>query len=176
MTEPYDSRPDTLAHIDRVATFLNQFAAILQERALVHDKSKLMSPEVDAFDVGTPALHGLTYGSPEYFAQFKASGMEAGLLHHWRHNSHHPEFDAFSEDGVLDEEAVKDGTAVSRMSLFDIIEMTTADWPAAVLRHADGDLRRSLEVNRERFGLSDQLVSIIRNTWVEMGLIPVVSG
>lgn len=60
---------------------------------------------------------------------------------------------------------------INGMSLFDIIEMVCADWPAAVKRHADGNLLRSLEINRKRFNISDQLVAIIRNTYREMGLI-----
>jgi hypothetical protein len=57
------------------------------------------------------------------------------------------------------------------MTLVDVIEML-ADWKAATERHEDGDLAKSLEIQRERFGLSDQLVAILRNTaeqfrWIE---------
>jgi hypothetical protein len=50
-----------------------------------------------------------------------------------------------------------------------------ADWKAATERMADGDLAKSLEIQRERFGLSDQLVAILRNTaqaygWVGLKL------
>jgi hypothetical protein len=54
------------------------------------------------------------------------------------------------------------------MSLLDLIEMF-ADWKAATLRHADGDLSESLKINKERFGLSDQLAQIMQNTMKEMG-------
>jgi hypothetical protein len=43
------------------------------------------------------------------------------------------------------------------------------DWKAASERHATGDIWTSIEHNRERFGLSDQLVAILRNTAREMG-------
>jgi hypothetical protein len=52
---------------------------------------------------------------------------------------------------------------VNGMNLIDILEMI-CDWEAATLRHDDGDIYRSLEINKTRFGLSPQLVSIILNT------------
>ncbi|GAA2159282.1 hypothetical protein [Glycomyces lechevalierae] len=50
------------------------------------------------------------------------------------------------------------------------IEML-ADWKAATERHADGDLARSLEIQKDRFGISDQLAQILENTAREMGWI-----
>jgi hypothetical protein len=44
-----------------------------------------------------------------------------------------------------------------------VVEML-CDWKAATERHADGDLRKSLAVQRERFGISDQLLQILTNT------------
>jgi len=32
------------------------------------------------------------------------------------------------------------------------------------LRHNDGDIMKSIEINKERFGLSDQLAQILRNS------------
>ena len=50
----------------------------------------------------------------------------------------------------------------------DVVEMF-CDWKAATERHADGNLERSIEINRERFKMSDQLVAIFQNTraWIE---------
>jgi hypothetical protein len=48
-------------------------------------------------------------------------------------------------------------------SLLDILEML-CDWKAAALRHNDGDIRRSIEINQERFGYSDDLKQILLNT------------
>ena len=59
--------------------------------------------------------------------------------------------------------------SVNNMSLFDVLEMLM-DWKAATERMKDGgDIRRSLEINTERFKLSPQLVNILRNTINEMG-------
>lgn len=52
---------------------------------------------------------------------------------------------------------------VSNMNLFDIVEML-ADWLAAINRHKDGNIYRSIEINRDRFGISPQLVAILYNT------------
>ena len=151
MSETYDSRADTLAHIARVQALLEQVRNELTIRAAHHDASKLQEPEKSVFDAVTPRLKALTYGSEEY----KASLVEMGeaLDHHYAHNSHHPQHYANGFDG---------------MSLLDIIEMF-ADWKAAGERHADGSLTKSLEVNRTRFGLSEQLWQILENTRKELG-------
>lgn len=49
------------------------------------------------------------------------------------------------------------------MSLLDLIEML-CDWKAATLRHDDGDIRRSIEINQKRFGYSDELKAVLLNT------------
>jgi Family of unknown function (DUF5662) len=68
--------------------------------------------------------------------------MGEGLKHHYEANRHHP---GHFDDGV------------NGMTLVDVIEML-ADWKAATERRADGDLAKSLEIQRERFSLCDQLV------------------
>lgn len=143
---PYDSTEDTLKHIAVVREFLREFIYGLKRRAEIHDASKLLPPEKEAFDEFTPRLRATTYNSPEYRATMEA--MRPALEHHYANNSHHPE-------------AYTNG--VSGMDLLDLVEML-ADWKAASLRHADGNILASLEINRERFGLSDQLYSILKNT------------
>jgi hypothetical protein len=46
-----------------------------------------------------------------------------------------------------------------------------ADWKAATERHANGDLLRSLQIQRERFGISEQLLQVLHNTAVHFGWI-----
>lgn len=130
----YDSRPATLEHIAIVRELLGEVRYDLRERGMKHDRSKLLSPEREVFDVSTPKLAGLTYPSPEYDAALEEMGV--GLDHHYAANDHHPQH---FDDGV------------HGMNLVQIIEML-ADWKAATLRHDDGDLRRSIESNAERFG------------------------
>ena len=49
------------------------------------------------------------------------------------------------------------------MTLIDIIEMF-CDWKASTLRHNDGNLLKSIEVNAERFNMDGQLTAILMNT------------
>jgi hypothetical protein len=147
----YDSTEDTAEHIHQVQKDIETFVNALIHRANVHDLSKLKPPEKEAFDKATPELKGLTYGSPEYKAATDRLG--AALEHHYAVNSHHPQH---WENGI-------DG-----MSLLDIIEMF-CDWHAAGKRHTDGNFSKSLEINKERFGMSEQLSQIFENTRKEMG-------
>ena len=41
---------------------------------------------------------------------------------------------------------------------------------AATLRHNDGDILKSIEINQKRFGYSDDLKAILLNTVKELGL------
>lgn len=159
MTE-YDSRPDTEAHIARVQDLLAEITASLRARARLlieaadtldargplHDLSKLEEPEKSAFDRATQQLHDLTYGTAEYKASLQE--LSAALTHHYGENRHHPEH---YPNGIND------------MTLDDVQEMMT-DWKASTERHADGNLRTSIDKNQARFGISDQLTRILHNT------------
>lgn len=90
MSEKYDSRVETFKHIQVVQGFVHDAVSNLMERALVHDASKLVSPEVECFDEFTPKLAKCTYGSDEYKGFLSA--MKPALTHHYARNSHHPEF------------------------------------------------------------------------------------
>lgn len=147
----YDSKADTLLHIKRVSQLLTEAASELMRRANCHDDSKLESPEKELFDEYTPKLKNCTYGSDEYKEYLK--GLKVALDHHYANNSHHPEH---NENGV------------NGMNLFDLIEMFF-DWRAATERHADGDIFKSIEINKDRFNLDPQIVDILRNTAIQLG-------
>lgn len=146
----YDSKKDTNDHKNAVKHFMSVATLNLAQRMQDHDASKLESPEKEMFDEYTPLLKGTTYGSDEYKKHLEKMGV--ALKHHYETNSHHPEH---FENGI-------DG-----MSLLDLLEMF-CDWQAACLRHADGDIVKSIEINRKRFGMSDQLHSIFLNTLKEL--------
>lgn len=57
---------------------------------------------------------------------------------------------------------------VNAMSLLDVLEML-ADHKAAGERYKDGSMAQSMDVNRDRFGYSDQLYHLFLNTAKEMG-------
>lgn len=153
MDAPYDSRPDTEAHIRRVSSLMADIALHIAMRGVRHDASKLVDPELATFDEYTPKLKASTYGTDEYKSFLV--GMGEGLAHHYAENRHHPEH---FDNGI-------DG-----MTLIDLVEMLV-DWKAATERHDDGDLSRSLTIQQERFAISPQLSSILRNTALELGWI-----
>lgn len=142
----YDSTQDTQKHINRVNTLLTTAAIFLLQRGRDHDKTKLENPEKAIFDEYTPKLKKMEYGSEEYKECLVFMGE--ALQHHYIHNGHHPEH---FKNGVND------------MTLIDIIEMF-CDWKAASERHETGDILKSIEINKERFELSDQLAAIFENT------------
>jgi hypothetical protein len=147
----FDSRPETEQHIKQVQRLLMEILAKLAQRARTHDSSKLMSPEKECFDLYTPILKESNFGSEEYKQTLENMGQ--ALQHHYQANRHHPEH---FENGI-------DG-----MNLIDLIEMI-ADWKAATLRHTNGDIMKSIEINKKRFGISDQLAEILLNTARDLG-------
>lgn len=145
MTER-DVMRDTLRHVYRVQHFLMVAHRELTERIAGHDRTKFGPDEFDAFVVATPKLKGLTYGSPEYMASLDS--IRPAIDHHNAHNSHHPEH---HPEGIRG------------MNLVDLLEMI-CDWRAATERHADGNIRSSIEKNQERFGYSDDVKALLHNT------------
>ena len=137
---------ETQKHIELVRKFIRLFTDKLTTRGVDHDKLKLKSPEVDIFTEFTPKLAETTYGSDEY-KEFLEQ-MKPALEHHYANYRHHPEHFV---DGVND------------MNLIDLVEMI-CDWKASTLRHNNGNLLKSIEINAQRFGMSEQLTQILVNT------------
>lgn len=142
----YDSEAGTLQHMKRVAELLTEAAKELIDRANKHDLSKLSDEEKTYFDEYTPKLATATFGSDEYMQFLK--DLKPALDNHYAKNSHHPEF---YENGI------------NGMNLFDIIELFF-DWKASGERHNDGNIYKSIEINKKRFKMSDQLEEIFINT------------
>ena len=136
----------TMRHIERVRNLINVFVIELLNRAEAHDQSKLEEPEASIFAEKTAQLAELTYGSAEY-NQCREELGEA-LTHHYANNRHHPEH---FKEGLED------------MNLIDLVEMF-CDWKAASERHNDGNIRKSIEHNADRFQMSPLLVKIFENT------------
>jgi len=147
MDKKYDSLPETLKHKNNVALYLELFQTEIAYRMILHDQSKMVPPEKEIFDEYTPKLKECTYGSDEYKTFLSEMGI--ALDHHYKNNKHHPEH---YENGVKD------------MSIVDLLEML-CDWKAATLRHNDGDIGKSLEINKERFKLDKVSVyDILKNS------------
>ncbi|MDO8640917.1 MAG: DUF5662 family protein [Nitrosarchaeum sp.] len=136
----------TMGHIDVVRGLIKVVQQELMERSKRHDMSKLVAPEIEYFEKYTPLLKDSVYGSEEY-DRFRAE-MKPAMDHHYVENRHHPEH---FKSGIED------------MNLVDLIEMV-CDWKAASMRHNDGDVYRSLDISCKRFGVSESVYKILRNT------------
>lgn len=129
-----------------VAYYLAGFCLHLAWRAIVHDTSKFRPSEAKGFADNIPELRGTTYGSDEYGRLMERLAPYIRL--HYSRNSHHPEH---YEEGVRG------------MDLLDVVEMHY-DWKASTRKHADGDIIKSINHNKDRFGMSDDLHRILLNT------------
>ena len=134
-----------LSHKEQVARLLAEVSGALCMRAAQHDDSKFSDEEAAAYAEALTRLNAAPYGSPEYI--LACERIRPAIEHHYRVNRHHPEH---FPNGVSD------------MNLVDLVEMT-CDWIAAAKR-SGGDVVEALQVNRKRFGLSDQLYRIILQT------------
>lgn len=153
---PHDVIRSTADHIRKVGQYMCRAASDLMQRAVRHDASKWSDEEYPYFEKATPGLANLTYGSPEY--KQALADIKPGVQKHQNRNRHHPEFHG------------KNG--IDRMNLADLLEMI-CDWKAASERHITGDIVKSIEINRDRFGMSDQVAQILLNTAVAMGMVKV---
>jgi len=137
----------TIEHKEMVYKMMDLIAQIIRKRGCTHDDSKLDNPEFEIFSKYTPELAKLEYGSEEY-KQMLEENLKPALDAHYARNDHHPEFYA---NGIKD------------MSLLSIIEMFV-DWYCSTKRQDSGNIRISIEKNRERFGYSRELEQILINT------------
>lgn len=135
-----------LDHAQAVSKRVTLLAGELAIRAVDHDRSKFNSEEFRTFTSFAPKLAELVYGSKEYYADLNS--MRPALLHHYKHNRHHPEH---FENGI------------QGMNLVDLLEMF-CDWCASVSRQKDGDIRKSIEENQKRFGFSDDIKCLFIHT------------
>ena len=143
----YDSTKDTLKHIKRVKFYIKNSVKELYKRAKLHDHDKIYnSIEKALFDEFTSKLKNCTYGSDEYKSNLES--LKPALEIHYLNNRHHPEH--FTN-------------GINEMNLIDLLEMI-CDWKASSERHTDGDILKSIEINQERFGYSDDLKNIFVNT------------
>lgn len=141
-----DSTAATEEHRQEVARNIQDFCNKVTFRAAKHDLSKLVPPEKAGFDRATLKLKDMTYGSDEYKQSLEE--LADTLAHHYANNDHHPQY-------------YKNG--VSGMTLYALVEMYE-DWKAAGKRNKDGNIVKSVNLNKDKFCLDDQLYSILMNT------------
>lgn len=166
-----DITAETREHIAQVQTRMVRAIVALQRRAGSHDASKLEEPEASGFwrMNALSKRSDVKYGSPEYKALMDSE--RPTIDHHFAHNDHHPEYWKFhKEERVSWHNDQAGGHNVSCMNLLSLLEMM-CDWDAAAMRYKDGGFAKSFRMNCDRFGISPQLASIMRNTAVELGFM-----
>ena len=136
---------DLVQHKAWVAENMQVAANDLFRRAAIHDNSKFEPEEFEPYDRLFPELQKYAFGSRELKVVYEQLGP--ALQHHLNRNRHHPEY---HERGI------------NGMNLIDVLEMV-CDWLAASRRSQTG-IAKGLEINKERYGISDQLFEIIKHT------------
>jgi|SRR5579859_112605 len=146
---PSEYLADIIDHKQRVANYLRIIANDLFKRAAEHDNSKFSPEEFEAYEKAFPGLQKYAYGTPEFKAELRK--IKPAIEHHYAHNRHHPEH---YKNGIND------------MNLSDMMEMG-CDWLAASSRSKTG-LEKGLLMNKERFGIGDQMFGIIQRTIIDL--------
>jgi hypothetical protein len=137
---------ETLKHVNEVRQNIWTLIKELDHRAQIHDASKFEEPERSIFAENTPKLAKTEYEGEEYKKLLEE--VKPAIEHHYSKNTHHPEH---WPNGIND------------MDLLDLVECV-CDWIAATKRNKNGNIHKSIEINTERFGISEQLAKIFTNT------------
>ena len=135
----------TIKYIMQVRDNIGVLTKALSDRAKSHDKSKMKSPEREAYSLITDRLRTTKDGGVGY-KEFLDS-LQPAIAHHKSQNRHHPEAHL---------------NGINGMDLVDIMEML-ADWIAAVKRD-NGDIHKSIKTSALSFHMNPQLVAILTNT------------
>ena len=143
MSEENTTLVTILAHVRLVQKYMSRISKALEQRAIEHDISKLLSDEYKGFIEVNRVARTHAYGSDEYKASLKGNNV---IKLHFSRNSHHPEYYL---------------NGVSDMSLLDIIEMVV-DWKAASETYGQTSFEDSISIQKDRFGLSDEQLYLIR--------------
>ena len=152
------SKARTQRHINQVEKLMWWFANQIMIRAHNHDASKLEEPEASIFEKYSDKISQFEFGSEEYFDILVK--MKEATDHHYSNNRHHPEHfkPKVAQLNTFDE--------ISCMNLIDIVEMFI-DWKAASMVN-NGDIDKSIQIGKGRFGINYQLIEIFKNTAKEI--------
>ncbi|WP_342226987.1 DUF5662 family protein [Rickettsiella endosymbiont of Rhagonycha lignosa] len=102
----------------------------LIKRGQNHDKSKFIDPEREAYVYINWQHHMEKDLKKEYiYSDEIREKIDNAILHHWKVNSHHPEFYYFKDGNTLEVNKEKIKHSLEKMSNLDLLEML-ADWMA----------------------------------------------
>lgn len=135
-----------LLHCRQVRAGLRKVVRELDERAEIHDTSKLESDEFAGFTRINKAARENPYLSPEYRAGLAQEQPVIDL--HYSRNSHHPEFHGSEIEGSV---SLGVRVAAEDMGFLDIIEMV-CDWRGAYLAYGSkGTWEENIVRQRDRY-------------------------
>lgn len=108
----------------------NAFKKELEERGEQHDLSKYSDPEKIPYIHLNWKHHMEKDLKKEYvYSDEIRETIDNAIHHHWKVNSHHPEFHYFKDDNTLEDNKEKIKHSLEKMSNLDLLEML-ADWMA----------------------------------------------
>lgn len=142
-------------HRLRLMKYLVRFIVNLNERAVIHDESKLGPNELEDYTKAMESFSANPFGTEGYDEIRK--NIQKSVEHHYANNRHHPEH---FQNGI------------NGMDLVDILEMV-ADWKSASENSLGGnfDMMKSITTLSEKYGISPQLTQIIVNTVKNFGML-----
>lgn len=134
----------------------------------IHAYDTGLKPPAVKYIVKCVELDFVTEGTEKMTEELKSRGYDrARSSGVWAsiNNDNRKHLDLTFEGYLIEEYG--DVSYCDEMNILDLIEMII-DWKAASMRHDDGDINRSININAGRFNMSPQLVKILQNTVPEL--------
>lgn len=125
----------------------------LYHRAEHHDDDKLEGETLNSFYEISGKFDHAKFGSKEYDKVLEK--LKPTLDKHYRINDHHPQHK---------------NNGINGMNFMSILEMLV-DWKSASSAYGDTPFIESMEINKKRFDIDDQLYNIMMNTAKSLGYL-----
>lgn len=142
-------------HRQRVFQIMSRLSHEMILRGNKHDESKFESEELPYY-INTIDIFEKNHFDSEGYYKAKES-LGPALEHHYKHNRHHPEH--FNN-------------GIEGMNLVDILELL-ADWKSATLNRPNhrGDILESVDILSKKYGICDQLKTLLINTLKDFDMV-----
>ena len=146
-------RDRVLSHKLSVKIGVQRIIDNLYHRGESHDDDKLDGDILDSFYNVSNRFENVKFGSVEYEQNLEF--LKPVLDKHYETNDHHPQH-------------YKNG--ISGMNFMSMLEMLV-DWKSASSAYGDNTFEESMQINKKRFGIDEQLYEVMRNTAKSLGYL-----